>query len=328
MKVALIYNQPEADRYLAMGESKAELGVMDEVNAVRQSLDELGYTSVLLPLTPPLKLVKQKLSELSVDVVFNLFEGFEGCPETEARVAEMLAGLKIAFTGCPGGALALALDKTKTKDLLQKNGILTPRFQLLNPDNVSKFNLNYPCIVKPVAEDASHGLSEDSVVRDFVALKKQVAKISSLFGGWSLVEEFVDGREFNTTVMGNDRLSIPAISEIVYTLPPDKPRVLTFDAKWEENSLYFKNTRAVCPAQITPEEERQIGRVAKAAYRLVGCRGYGRVDFREDHSGNLVVLEVNPNPDITPGSGAALQTQAAGMTYSQFVEKLIRLALL
>jgi D-alanine-D-alanine ligase len=327
MRVALIYNQPEADRYQAMGESKAELGVMDEVEAVHDALVELNYPSVLLPLSPPLNAVKQKLAGLNVDVVFNLFEGFEGCPETEAKVAQMLTDLKMRFTGCPSGALALALDKTKTKKLLQKNGISTPRFQLLNADNVSEFDLTYPCIIKPVAEDASHGLSEDSVVNEFAALKKQVIKISSLFGGWSLVEEFVDGREFNTTVMGNDRLSIPAISEIVYTLPPDKPRVLTFDAKWEEGSLYFTNTKAVCPAQITPQEHRKIGKVAKAAFRLVGCRGLARVDFRQDQSGRFVVLEVNPNPDITPGSGAALQTQVAGISYSRFVEKLIRLAL-
>jgi D-alanine-D-alanine ligase len=327
LKVALIYNQPDSDRYTAMGESKAELGVLDEVTAVQQSLNELNYDSVLVPLSPPLDRVKARLESLNVRVVFNLFEGFEGSPETESKVAAMLADLKIPFTGCPSRALALALDKTKTKDLLKINGIATPEFQLLNVDNISKFNLKYPCIVKPVAEDASHGLSEESVVLDFAALKKQVAKISSLFGGQALVEEFVDGREFNTTVLGNERLSIPAISEIVYTLPPDKPRVLTFDAKWEEDSLYFKNTKAVCPARITLKEARKIGEIAKAAFRLLGCRGYGRVDFRQDLAGKFVVLEVNPNPDITPGSGAALQTQTAGMTYARFVEKIIRLAL-
>ena len=68
-------------------------------------------------------------------------------------------------------------------------------------------------------------------------------------------------------------------------------------------------------------------RIAKTAFRLVGCRGYARVDFRQDKAGNFKVLEVNPNPDITPGSGAALQAATSGMTYSQFIEKIIRLAL-
>ena len=82
--------------------------------------------------------------------------------------------------------------------------------------------------------------------------KNSWTRFAPLFGGQALVEEFVDGREFNTTVIGYRRLIIPAISEIVYTLPPDKPRLLTFESKWQEDSLYYKNTRNVCPAPITP----------------------------------------------------------------------------
>jgi D-alanine-D-alanine ligase len=327
MKVALIYNQPDSDRYQALGESKAELGVLDEVKAVSQALDELKYSYILVPLRPPLESVKEVIWALDADVIFNLFEGFDGCPETEGKVAVMLAERKIPFTGCPASALALALDKARAKEIFEKSGIPTARYQVFNLDNIAAFNLNFPCIVKPLSEDASHGISEESVVSNFAALEKQVRKVCALYGGRALVEEYLDGREFNTTVMGNGKLTIPAISEIVYTLPPDKPRVLTFSAKWEENSLYFDNTKAVCPADITSDEQNTIGQIAKNAFRLVGCRGYGRVDFRQDKAGNFKVLEVNPNPDITPGSGAALQASTSGMTYSQFIEKIIGLAL-
>jgi D-alanine-D-alanine ligase len=327
MKVALIYNDPSSDRYQAMGESKAELGVLDEVKAVSDALVELKYSTVLVPLSPPLEKVKEKLASLEIDVVFNLFEGFDGRPETEGMVAAMLSELKFPFTGCPASTLKLALDKGKTKELLQAAGIQTPEYQILTQDNLATFSLGFPCIIKPVAEDASHGMTEESVVHDRVSLEKQIRKVCSLFGGRALVEEYLDGREFNTTVMGKDRLTVPSISEIVFTLPPDKPRILTFAAKWEENSLYFDNTKAVCPAPITPEEQKKIGRIAKAAFRLLGCRGYARVDFRQDKEGNFKVLEVNPNPDITPGSGAALQSTVAGMSYSQFVAKIIRFAL-
>jgi D-alanine-D-alanine ligase len=330
LKVALVYNQPEADRYRAMGESKAELGVLDEVKAVRQSLDELGCFSLLVPLHPPLEGVKPAvalLTKIQPDVVFNLFEGFDGRPETEAAVASMLTYLKIPFTGCPAFALALALDKAGTKFLMERAHIPTPRYQVLNPETIGDFNLDYPCIIKPLAEDASHGLSEESVVHDLAALKKQVGKISRLFGGQALVEEFISGREFNTTVMGNRQLTIPAISEIVYTLPPDKPRILTFESKWEENSLYYKNTKAVCPAQISAAEHQEISRLAKAAFRLTGCLGYARVDLRQDARGKFRVLEINPNPDITPGAGASLQAAAAGLTYNAYIQKIINLAL-
>ena len=326
MNVAIIFNKPEVDRYQTMGESRAELGVIDEVQAVSRALTELKHSFFTVPLRPPLDRVKETLGSLDADVVFNLFEGFDGIPETESIVVEMLAELKIPFTGCPAPALAIALDKSRTKEILHKAGIGTPRYQVLTPDSLSAFHLEYPCIVKPLADDASHGISEESVVHNFAGLEKQVGKIGALFGGGALVEEYIDGREFNTTVLGNTGLIVPAVSEITYNLPPDKPRILTFESKWEEGSDYFKNTRAVCPAPISQEEREKIACIAMTAFKLTGCRGYARVDFRQASTGDYKVLEVNPNPDITPGSGAALQVEAAGMTYSQFIEKIIRYA--
>jgi D-alanine-D-alanine ligase len=327
LKVALIYNLPESDRYQSMGESAAEVGVLDEVKAVAGALSELKYECLPVPLRPPLSSVKKTLASLKADVAFNLFEGFDGSPETEAEVAAMLLELKMPFTGCPPEALRLGLDKALTKKRLKEAGIPTPEFQILYPQTIKEFNLDFPCIIKPVADDASHGLSEDSVVNDFERLKTQLDKISSLFGGKALVEEFVDGREFNTTVIGFRRLVIPAISEIVYTLPPDKPRLLTFESKWQEDSLYYKNTRNVCPAPISLSEKNRISRIARAAYRLTGCKGYARVDFRQNRKGEYLVLEINPNPDITPGAGASLQIAAGGLTYNRFVEKVIKIAL-
>jgi D-alanine-D-alanine ligase len=327
LKVALVYNQPESDRYRAMGESAAELGVLDEVKAVSQALAELKYICLPVPLRPPLSAVRKTLKALQADVAFNLFEGFDGSPQTEAEVASLLAEFKMPFTGCPAAALRLALDKSQTKKLLQGAGLPTPGFQVLSPASFKDFHLDFPCIIKPIADDASHGLSEDSVVHDLKSLQKQLQKICELFGGKALVEEFVDGREFNTTVIGFRRLIIPAISEIVYSLPPDKPRLLTFESKWQEDSLYYKNTRNVCPGSLTVQEQARISLIARQAFRLTGCKGYARVDFRQNRQGEFMVLEVNPNPDITPGAGASLQIAAAGLSYTRFIEKVIRLAL-
>jgi D-alanine-D-alanine ligase len=327
LRVAIIYNDPRPELYAEINEAEAELEITEVVQPVQKALDELGHITQLVPLTPPLEQVREKLASLDVDVVFNLFEGFDGYPQAEAQVAYLLEKLKIPYTGCPGPALELGLNKPRAKVVLETAGIWTPKFQILDPHNLSAFKLDYPCIVKPFSEDASHGLSENSVVYDIAGLERQVREVSRVFGGKALVEEFLEGREFNTTVMGNGTLKVPAISEIVYTLPPDKPRVLTFDAKWRENTLYYQNTEAVCPAAISESEKRKISRIARSAFRLFGCRGYARVDFRQDTSGNLKVLEVNPNPDLTPGSGAARQAAAAGMTYAQFVEKVLRFAM-
>lgn len=326
-RVAIVYNEPIPSRYDATGEEKAVLGVLKAVEAVHQSLLELGYYVTRLPLTPPFKEAGKKLSALDVDLAFNLFEGFCGYPETEALVPEALSQTGIPCTGCPETVIRLALDKAKAKVMLKAAGIPTPDFQLVNPGTLPMFQFSYPCIVKPRSEDASHGISEASVVNNPAMLAKQVQLVADFYGGGALVEEFIDGREFNATVLGNYNGTVLPVSEINYSLPEGMPRILTFAAKWEPDSLYFQDTKVVCPAEIGIDEREHIAETALAAFRLLGCQGYARVDMRLDKEGQLNVIEVNPNPDISPDSGAARQAEAAGMTYTQFIEQIARLAL-
>lgn len=327
LKIAITFNEPSRDRYGDMGESKAVASVLEEVRPVHRALTELGYSVVKIPLRPPLELVEEKLRALEADLVFNLFEGFEGRPETEAMVADILCGLGIPFTGNPPSTLSLALDKAKAKAVLESDGVRTPKYQSLSPESLHLFHLNFPCIVKPLGEDASHGLSEESVVHNLDQLEKQVTKISQLFEGGTLVEEFLEGREFNVTVLGNKEPITLPVAEMVYYLPPELPKLLTFSAKWHEESLYYKGTRATCPAEIGEQEREQISQTALTAFKLLGCRGYARVDMRLDAEEVPNVLEVNPNPDISPGYGAARQAKAAGLTYSQLIEKIVMFAL-
>lgn len=325
--VAVIFNAPDDDRYSKIGEGSAVVGVMDEVKAVSKSLAELGYSVERVPLRPPLESVREFLGRIKADFVFNVFEGFDGLPETEAIVAGYLEEMGIKHTGCPASALAVALDKAKARELMRGAGILTPDYQVLTPLTVSEFRLEYPVIVKPLAEDASHGISAESVVKDAEALEQQVNRISRLFRGCALVEQFLDGREFNATVMGNKELVVLPIAELTYSLPEGLPRLLTFSGKWIPQDPYYRGTKAVCPARLDEGLRNEICNTALAAYRCLKCRGYARVDMRLDSDGRPRVLEVNPNPDITPGYGVARQARAAGMTYTQFIEKVVALAL-
>jgi D-alanine-D-alanine ligase len=326
-KIAIIYNEPIPDRYTQMGEAEAIADVLEEVRAVNDALLEMGYSVTKVPLVPPLEAVRQQIRIQDVDIFFNLFEGFAGRPETEAIIAGLLALSGKPFTGSPSATIALALDKVKTKDLLIGAGVPTPEYQVLRPETVSQFDLGFPCIVKPAGEDASHGVTQDSVVNDMAALERQVEKMCAHYGGQALVEEFIDGREFNATIVGNEKPRLLSVSEIVYTLPRGLPRLVTFGAKWTRGDIYFDRTDPVCPADIDEELWNQAAEASLSAYRLVGCRGYARVDIRLDAEGRIKVLEVNPNPDIAPISGAARQAKAAGMTYNQFIDEIVLLAL-
>ena len=326
-KIAIIYNAPNPDLYETAVEKKASLTIVDSVEAVHQALTEAGYSAVRLPLVPPLKSAKESLKKLETDLVFNLFEGFDGCPETEPAITNFLAELSLPYTGCSGTALSFGLDKINTKAHLAAMGAETPRYQLLGTKTSHLFHLSYPCIVKPYAEDGSNGISEESVVHDFASLEKQVSTISNLFGKRALVEEFVDGREFNATVLGTSPPRALPISEIVYSLPAELPRILTFSAKWDPQSIYFRGTRAVCPAEVNTELKEHIIQTALLSFRLLGSRGYARVDFRLDSEEKLKIIELNPNPDISPDAGASLQAKVAGLSYSQFIDQIVQLAL-
>ena len=170
-------------------EDRAVLGVLDAVSAVSAALIDKGYKVTRLSLAPPLESVKEKLKILKTDLVFNIFEGFFDYPQSEAEVAYFLEQCHFRFTGCRSDVLSLALDKAKSKEILAANGINVPKFQVLNPDNLQDINLNFPCIVKPRCQDASHGITKNSVVRDFEALKRQVKKINENF-------EYKEGRNF------------------------------------------------------------------------------------------------------------------------------------
>jgi D-alanine-D-alanine ligase len=327
MQIALLYNAPIPSIYDARGESKAEAGVLEAVKAIRRSIRALGYECVEYPLTPPLESVRKTLSSIEANVVFNLFEGFAGLPRTEAEVAGYFEEFSLPFTGSPASALLLSLDKATAARELRRHGIRTADHQLLDGDNIAEFRLKFPCIVKPRADDASHGLSENSVVFDRGALFREVkATVERYDGAPALVEEFLPGREFNVTVFGNARPDVLPLSEIIYTLPEGLPKILTFAAKWEPQSDYFQNTNVKCPAKVTSELAAKLRTTALAAFRAIGCRGYARVDMRLDAEGQPVVMEVNANPDLSPDAGAARQAKRSGLSYKGMVARIIEFA--
>ncbi len=325
-EITIVYNDPFPGNFKALGEEAAVLGILECVQAVHNALLESGYTVDRVSLFPPIRTVRRQLSKVKTELIFNVFEGFYDDPESEANVARIISEMGYRFTGCPVKALSLALDKAKSKEILAKHGINVARFQILDSNSLDKFNMDFPCIVKPRNQDASHGISQDNVVNDVEQLKKQIDRLSESFNGKVLVEEFLSGREFNICVIGNEEIMALPPSEIIYELPPELPRILTYEAKWITESEYFKATKVVCPAPISEELKNEIINTALEAYRIFECRGYARVDLRQDTNGSLKVMEVNPNPDISPDTGAARQAMAAGMTYAQFIDKIAMFA--
>jgi len=326
MHITLVYNKPEPSRYQALGEELAVTSVMDSVKAIQDVLIAAGHSVTLLGLESPLPRVKMALAQVKADLVFNLFEGFDGQPETEWQLAEEIQSLDRPCTGASARTLALCLNKARTKQLLAARGIPTPPFQLLHSANIQEFSLDYPVIVKPLQEDASHGLTPQSVVHDPCALACQVGYVQERYGSPTLVEQFLPGREFSVSVLGGQPPRPLPISELAYTGDMPCPPILTYAAKWLPQDPQYQAIKLICPAQVPEDQAREIKNLALAAHKAVGTPPYARVDLRADDRGCLFVLEVNPNPDLGPEAGMGLQARAAGLDYSQLILTIVGLA--
>ena len=224
--------------------------------------------------------------------------------------------------------LGNCLNKNRAKEILYSNGINTPRAIKLAPKE--KFtkkdvNLTYPLILKFVDEDASIGISENSVVNSYGEFKKHFKFLSETYNKSLIVEEYIIGRELNCAVLGDKPLPI---SEIDFTGLPEKlPKIVTYDGKWIEGSTYYNFTKPVCPANIDSEIKKKVEDLAKKAYKALGCRDYARVDVRVSNDGTPYVIEINPNPDVSSDSGFARAAAASGKSYSELLFTITSFAL-
>jgi D-alanine-D-alanine ligase len=234
----------------------------------------------------------------------------------------------IPYTGNSPITLGLAQDKMIAKSLFQANQIPTPAFQVYEktPDST---NLNYPLIAKPSREDASLGITHhDSIVNDLEELKTKVDKLLTKYRQPILVEEFIQGREFNISILGNQPPRVLPISEISFAdLDKDTPHITSYEAKWLPDHPLYQKTPAVCPAMLEPDLKQRLEAVALQAYQVMMGRDYGRIDTRVDAQGNIFVLEFNPNPDISPDAGYVKALRAGGIMFKDFVELIINEAI-
>jgi D-alanine-D-alanine ligase len=323
-KVILIHNTSDP----SLPESAAEEGVMETVEAVEQVLRQRGRSLFRLPLTPPLSAAASSLERLPKEsLIFNLFEGFPGDPSSEIQVGLLIKALGLRATGCPPMAMHLGLHKPLAKRLLAAEGIPTAAgLHVRRTEEVPEsLPFPFPAFLKPAANDASHGIGPASVVQDRASLIERLNDLLDRFPQGVLVESFLTGRELNCSVVETAEGPRPLPPSLVdySALPPGYPPVLTFEAKWAPESPVYQQTPTLCPAPVEPALSDRVRQLALLSYRALGCRGYARVDLREDGEGSLRVLEVNPNPDLAPSAGLAKQARSAGWDYARLVSTIL-----
>jgi D-alanine-D-alanine ligase len=331
LQVVVLYNEPQLPE--SDPDWASEAGVLETADAVTAALASRGHGVRRVGVgSLAAEIVEALGTGPATDVVVNLCEGLGGTGAGEAHVAGLVELCGLPLTGSPPECLALVRDKARTKWLLQGAGLPTARFlylasgEPLPSEPLAAMLAEGPCLVKPAKEDASLGISQQSVVADLQALDRQVAAIQSRYGD-VLIERYIAGREFNVGIVALDEPRPLPIAEIEFGGPAENPwRLVTYDAKWTPGSTDYDSTPVACPAQVEPELAARLEQAALAAFRLTGCRDYGRVDFRVDSGGRLYILEVNANPDLSPSAGFARGLSVAGLYYADFTERLIQSA--
>jgi D-alanine-D-alanine ligase len=316
VKVAIVHNA------VPPGAGPDERDVLVQVDSVTSALAALGHEPWPLPVTLDLSLFAQQLLRLSPAFVFNLVESLGGAGRLIHVVPALLDHLRIPFTGCPTAALFVTTDKLLSKEMLRSAGLPTPAWVtlagLVHGDSAAPV----PCIVKPVSEDASVGVDEQSLVIDEAMLAEELAAMEERFGD-CFAESYVHGREFNLSVLSGPEVLPPA--EIVFEgYPEEKPRIVGYRAKWDEESFEYTHTvrRFEFPGADAPLLD-SLRSLALRCWSLFGLRGYARVDFRVDGAGEPWILEVNANPCISPDAGFVAAADRAGLSFTRVVERIV-----
>ncbi len=342
MRIAVIYNDPghtpAGDHWLvrssnlgpgdAVVRDESEYGVLGEVSLIASALRDHGHETQVFAANTAARLTGF-LSTERPDAIFNCCESFLGRSALEMSVAGVFDLFEIPYTGSSALTLGLALDKGMAKGMMRMQGINTPSHHIVrNALELAVLSpLAYPQIVKPMCEDASIGIDAAAVVGNAQELAQRVRFVLREFQQPAIVEEFIDGRELNVSLLATSSsafMTLP-ISEIRFDgLPRKLPRIVTYEAKWLQQSEYYQATRSECPAVLEERLAQQLRDTAVAAAQALGLRDYGRVDFRiRDGDDAVFVLEVNPNPDLNDDAGFLRAARASGRSYESTVCEIL-----
>ncbi len=297
---------------------------------VKQALAKLGHEVRVVGVYDDIAPIRATVEEWKPHIAFNLLEDFAGNSAFDYYVVSYLEMLKIPYTGCNPRGLMLARDKALSKKILNFHKVAVPDFMVfLCGRKLGRLRwLPFPMIVKALMEEGSVGIAQASYVENVAQLRERVALIHEKFLGDAIAEQYIDGRELYVTVLGNTRLEVLPVRELVFHKPDSGlPRMATYKVKWDPNYRERWGIEYRFAQHLPNGMDARIAHLCKRVYRLLDMNGYARIDLRMTADGQLYVLEANPNPGIARDEDSAQSAVKAGMTYENFIQKLLTLGM-
>lgn len=312
-------------------EPGARLDVADALDArawVCGALEKAGWTALNWDITPALMAspagITEHLRNSRASCVFNLFEGFSSDSGAEHRFRAAVEASSVPCTGNTARVLKTCLSKESTCRLLRQKGIPVPSGVSLLPDIPLSVldGLPVPLFLKPLYEDGSVGVDEHSLVTDREALGHAAAGKLKIFPQGIRAEEFLPGKEYSVSCLGNGPYFVPSVSVIDYEKQKAPIHFLDWGSKWDPFSPLYDLT----PEPAAGPDRERAARLAAEAGRALGCAGYFRADIREK-AGELYIIDVNPNPDMGAGGGFVRQCREGGLERDDLVLHIVELAM-
>jgi D-alanine-D-alanine ligase len=297
---------------------------------VLSTLRQLGHEVMPLGIHDDLGVIRKAIDEWKPHVAFNLLEDFDGVPVFDQNVVSYLELLRIPYTGCNPRGLMLARDKALSKKILAYHRIAVPEFAVFpigRSIRPSK-RLTFPLIVKSLTKEASEGISQASVVDDADKLAERVKFIHRSLGTDAIVERYIEGRELYVGIMGNQRLRVLPVWEMLFTnMPPQVRRIATNRVKWSHAYQRRHGITSDEARDLPPAVLESIPHLCRRIYRTLSLTGYARLDFRLGADGRMYVLEANPNPQLAHGEDFADSAERAGLSYGDLLQAIIKMAI-
>jgi len=302
-------------------------GWKTEANVVA-ALRELGYVTECLAIFDDVDLLRQKLQSFQPDIIFNLADEFKKNRAFDQNIVSFLELQGLPFTGCGPTGLTLCKHKGISKKILSYHRIRVPDFVIVPRGKriIRPKRLKFPILVKPLKEEASYGISQASFVETDEQFKERVHFIHEKFSNAAIAETYIEGRELYVSVMGNHRLEVFPIRELVFKeVPPDEPKIATYRAKWDKDYQKRWGLENQFAEDLDPLLVRQIERVCKRIYHLLTIDGYARLDLRLTSGGEVYFIEANPNPFLAADEDFAQSALKAGLAFPRLIERIVRL---
>ena len=322
MKIGLTYDL--RDEYLAAGydeEATAEFDRADTIDSIEKAIRSLGHE------TDRIGHIRQLVTRLAAgdrwDLVFNICEGMHGIAR-EAQVPALLEAYEIPCTFADPVVMAVCLHKGLTKTLVEKAGLPTARFAVVEQiSDVENVDLPYPLFAKPIAEGTGKGVSPASCISSVDELREVCVGLLSKFRQPVLVETYLCGREFTVGILGTgDEARVLGTLEIVL-LSDAEPGAYSYVNKERCEEL----VRYDLVSSSSDSEVVEAERIALESWRALKARDGGRIDLRSDGNGQPSFIEANPLAGLHPEhSDLPMIATKTGMAYQQLVEAIINSA--